>query len=132
MIAITATDIREVIQTNLDDPILDNCGVMAAHICEEAWKRCKKRPTSEVAYIVIRYLAAHFCALREPPILNEHLPEGVSATYDANSIFKASAKGLLSTIWGQTALAIDPTGCLHDKTTDPLPNLYILNGLTTV
>lgn len=125
--------IREIISTNLEDPELESFGVMAAHVCEGIWARRKKRPSEPVAAIVIRYLAAHFCALREPPILDEKLPEGVSARYDANNIYNASRMGLRATIWGQTALALDPTGGLDDSTsTEPTPQLYVLNGLAPI
>jgi hypothetical protein len=124
--------IREIISTNLEDPELEAFGAMATHVCEGIWARRRKRPSNAVAAIVIRYLAAHFCALREPPILDEKLPEGVSARYDANNIYSASRTGLKATIWGQTAAALDPTGGLDDTSTDPKSQLYVLNGIAPV
>lgn len=130
--SIAPANVRELIDTELDDAQLVAFAMTSQEVCLAAWKRVKQTPPIAIARAVIGYLAAHFCALREPPVLRENLPDGVSIQYDANSIFKASAKGLLATVWGQTAVALDPTGALNDMTMGPIPRAYILNGLAEI
>lgn len=96
MIRVTATEVKEVIETNLSD---DAClpFIMSANILVTA--HCTG--TAEEKKEIERWLAAHFLALRDKEMQSESVG---GASYTRKSMVKGP--GLESTEWGQHALLL--------------------------
>lgn len=64
--------------------------------------------TEEELRILETWIAAHLYAHRDPQYISK-TTERASATFQVGQL----GKNLESTMWGQTALSLDPSGCLQ-------------------
>jgi len=129
---VAAAAVRELIDTGLTDDELRSVISGAEIICTSAWAAINKSPARPLTDLIITYMAAHLCALREPPVTSETFAGGLSVRYDANPRYRTKAESFRSTIWGQTALALDSTGALARMSSDGRPTCHVLNNVAAV
>lgn len=96
MIRVTATEVKEIIQTDLSDdaclPFIMSANILVTNHCTG---------TAEEKKEVERWLAAHFISLRD----HEYQSQSIGgASYTRRNVPKD--KGLESTEWGQHALIL--------------------------
>ena len=103
-------DVRAIIDT--DPAIATTIPIRAANTLVD-WinDKCDQDNVLTAAQLgeIETWLAAHFYAHRDPQYSSK-ATEKASATFQG-----ATGMGLESTVWGQTAMTLDPTGCLASR-----------------
>ncbi|MGE0366939.1 MAG: DUF4054 domain-containing protein [Phycisphaerales bacterium] len=108
----TAAEVRVIITTNLTDPQIENVIDDAALMAEV----CLSAMSSDRQKAVLKWLAAHLLSM----MLGK---SGAGANVTSKSIGDASESyatptltgpGLMSSSYGQQAIALDPNGCLQN------------------
>jgi hypothetical protein len=103
---VNVNDVKDVIQTELTDGQLW-AFITTAH--QLVVDRVQGKGLSEATMTQIeQYLAAHFVSLRDPRVKMEKIGGEYQASYQIGDL----GEGLASTVYGQTALALDSTGTL--------------------
>lgn len=104
-VSLTPEDVTAIIDTELDNSQVEPFIVTAVLLVNEELldKGLSANRLKEIA----RWLAAHFLAVREPRLLSEQAGRA-QAKYEGGAIDKR----LMSTRYGQQAIALDPTGVL--------------------
>lgn len=108
--------VRGVISTRLDDQDIESAISTAVNVY--ASKVGKDSVQKGLQIEVTRYLAAHFVSIHDPTSRPTREKIGdASIEYGSNN--SSLGGGFLSSMWGQTAAAIDPTGKLLGGITVP-------------
>lgn len=103
---ITAADVQEIFDTAAEAGVI-NAFINTAHTFIEA-NMSGSNLGDAILTEIEKYLAAHFLALRDPRLKSESIAGEYSATYQTGK----PGDGLLSTDYGQTAVALDTSGTL--------------------
>lgn len=99
-------DVKLIIETDLDDDQIQ-AFITTAHLL--VVDRIEGQGSSEATMTQVeQYLAAHFLSLRDPRVETEKIGGEYQAKYQVGDL----GEGLASTVYGQTALALDDTGLL--------------------
>lgn len=108
--------VRGVIATNLKDEDIESAIATASVLY--ASKIEKDSIPQDLQVEITRYLAAHFVSIHDATSRPSKEKIGdASIEYATNQ--NSLGGGFLSTLWGQTAAALDPTGKLLGGTTVP-------------
>jgi hypothetical protein len=106
--AATATEVCLIFDTSMTEPQIDQMlltaeNIIVSHIDPKA----DPLFTTAVRDMVKTWLAAHFCAIKDPQA-KEESADGI------RTVFRGKAdKGLEATMYGQQAMLLDPTGALE-------------------
>jgi hypothetical protein len=112
---VTATTVKEIIQTTLSDDVINTNHIKTANTFVDEYLNTVGLSDNMLEQIEL-YLSAHYVALTEEggPLTRDKL--GDADTSFANIY----ATGLKSTRYGQAALALDVSGTLSSLTTTQL------------
>lgn len=105
--ALTAADVKLIINTGLSDAQVDAFIATAAALIDP----CKAKWTDALALEIQKYVAAHLVSFRSPLLVSKKLGDAAEVYQRSKS---DSNKGLSATPYGETALMLDPTGCLGE------------------
>ena len=108
--------VRGVINTSLTDQEIESS--IATAISIYTYKTSRDNIPNDLTIEVTRFLAAHFVSLKDPTTRPKSDKLG-DATIEYSQNESNLGEGFLSTVWGQTAAAIDPTGKLLGGITVP-------------
>lgn len=105
---VSATQVKEIVNTTLDDSVLQASMIDTANLFVDTHLADSGHSADMLAKIEL-YLAAHFVAISTQGGTIKFTKLGdASESYDTDAL----GTGLSSTIYGQTALALDTTGTL--------------------
>lgn len=109
--------VRGVITTKLSDTQIESA-ISTAMVLYDSKLGSNASVSKALQIEIKRYLAAHFVSIHDPSSkpLKEKLGDA-SIEYQVNT--SKLGDGFLSSVWGQTAAALDPTGALLGGTTVP-------------
>lgn len=110
---ITPSFVKETLSTKLSDSEIE--GAIATALVLYRNHLSSRNLPNDLQLEITRYLAAHFVSLRdqtaaisEEKIGDAQIKYGGYLASDSNT----DKEGLRTTAWGQTAIALDPTGVL--------------------
>jgi len=107
--------VREIIETEVDDAVIEGCIASAAVAVESSIPYTAIR--NDLALEIQRWLAAHFVSERTPNsrIIEEKIGESGIKYNSSSSVIGASGKieRFSTTFYGRTAIDLDPTGALR-------------------
>jgi hypothetical protein len=113
--ALAASDVRKIIQTDANDDTINVCiaaaAVITARIPTGGGTPTDPNPTPTEVIEIQRWLAAHFCALRTPGSRIDMFKIGGTAAMQESYGGKFGL-GLDFSQYGQMAKTLDPTGTL--------------------
>ena len=113
---VTATTVKEIVQSSLTDDVINTNHIVTANIFVDEYLEGQTDLSDSMLTQIELYLAAHYVSLTE---------EGGALTRDKlgdadTSFANIYSQGLGSTRFGQSALALDVTGTLANLTTTRL------------
>lgn len=106
MASVTAADVLKIADLTLTTDDIDAAITTAERLTSEL-DLTGKGLGADMLWEVQKYLAAHFCQMKERQTKSENVGGEVSASFMGKD-----GLGLLSTIHGQQAIAMDVTGTL--------------------
>jgi len=104
---VTASQVKVIIETALNDSVVEACIETATSIVDEIAAANPDVPDARLA-LIEKWLAAHFVAIRDPRTSSEGVAGGGTESYHT---FQTDL-GYASTQYGQQAISLDPTGAL--------------------
>lgn len=107
--------VRQLIDTELTDQQIE--GLIATAIVQYDYYLGSYGLANDIQLEIKRYLAAHYVSLRDPSAGGGSGGVAEEKIGDASIKFKdkgstSSKVGIFSSVWGQTAISLDPTGVL--------------------
>ena len=113
-------DVKTIIDTNLTDDQITACIYTANRLTNARLLDAPVDIAKDVLFEIEKYLAAHFITLREPQAASEDIGSGdYRVTYQGKT-----GSGLSSSMYGQTAQALDPSGRLAQVSQTRVIQLY--------
>lgn len=103
---VTAADVQEILDTTLEASVI-NAFINTAHTFIEANLGSANLGEAMLTEIE-KWLAAHFLSIRDRRVKSENIAGEYSVTYEVGNL----GEGLMSTTYGQTAVALDTSGTL--------------------
>lgn len=103
---VTAADVQEILDTTLEASVI-NAFINTANTFIEVNLSSANLGEAMLTEIE-KWLAAHFLSLRDRRVKSENIAGEYSVTYEVGNL----GKGLMSTTYGQTAVALDTSGTL--------------------
>ncbi len=103
---VTAADVQEILDTTLEASVI-NAFINTAHTFIEANLGSANLGEAMLTEIE-KWLAAHFLSIRDRRVKSENIAGEYSVTYEIGNL----GEGLMSTTYGQTAVALDTSGTL--------------------
>lgn len=105
---VTAADVQEILDTTLEASVI-NAFINTAHTFIEANLGSANLGEAMLTEIE-KWLAAHFLSIRDRRVKSENIAGEYSVTYEVGNL----GEGLMSTTYGQTAVALDTSGTLDN------------------